>query len=90
VEDGGLYNIDDPSSLGYIGTNNYEACLIFEHGGVKRYYGGGAGVYVSAAEVLLAFHSLCWFSITFVNNVRMVRVEQVVRRWRDRQGNILP
>jgi hypothetical protein len=90
VEEGGLYAIDDDTTPNYIGTNNFEACLLFEHNGTKKYYGGGAGIYATAAEVLLAFHSLCWFSITYVNNSRMARVEKVVKRWRDRQGNILP
>ena len=71
--------------------NNFEACLRFEHAGVKRYYGGGAGTYESADEVLLAFYALCW--VTFGHKAPTgnggARIEKVVKRWRDSQGRIV-
>ncbi|MFO0761138.1 MAG: hypothetical protein U0359_31965 [Byssovorax sp.] len=89
-EEGSLYSFADEADADYIGLNNYEACLRFEHNGVKRYYGGGAGVYVDVQAVLLAFHALCWVRITFENGRQLVCIEKVVKRWRDRQGNVLP
>jgi hypothetical protein len=48
--------------MDHIGLNNFEACLRFTHNGRRRYYGGGAGVYNSADEVVKAFYALCWVS----------------------------
>jgi hypothetical protein len=76
----------------YMGLNNFEACLRFEHGGVKRYYGGGAGAYTSANQVLLAFYALAWVSFGHTHPTtgnRGAKVEKVVKRWRDSSGNIL-
>ena len=59
-EEGAEYQTDYPDQPNYIGDNNYEACLRFEYGGVKKYYGGGAGAYDSPQQVILAFHALVW------------------------------
>jgi hypothetical protein len=42
------------------GLNLYEACLKFTHNGVTKYYGGGAGTFDSAEDVVRGFHSLIW------------------------------
>ncbi|WP_437969251.1 hypothetical protein WMF04_08120 [Sorangium sp. So ce260] len=44
------------------GLNRYEACLEFAHGGVTRYYAGGAGVFDSVEPILGVFWGLIWFS----------------------------
>jgi hypothetical protein len=89
-EEGKIY---DTEVVGpdYIGLNNFEACLRFEHGGLTKYYGGGAGVYDSAEQVLLAFFGLAWITFaTHPSGHSGAKVEKVVKRWRDRAGNILP
>lgn len=66
-----------------IGLNNFEACLRFEHNGVKKYYGGGAGVYDSPQEVLSAFYALVW--VTFDVNAAgndIITIREIVRRYR--------
>lgn len=90
VEEGAEYPIDDENDANYVGCNNFEACLRFEHNGVKKYYGGGAGVYNSAQEVLTAFHGLVWVSTRAdIHGRRFARIVQVVKRWRDRNGDII-
>jgi hypothetical protein len=88
--EGKVYDIEKLNAS-YMGLNNFEACLRFEHGGVKRYYGGGAGVYDSPDEVLLAFQALAWVSFghTAPTGSEGARVEKVVKRWRDSSGNLL-
>ncbi len=44
------------------GLNRYEACLEFTHGGVTRYYAGGAGVFEDKQQILNVFWGLIWFS----------------------------
>lgn len=91
VEEGVEFPIDKESDANYVGCNNFEACLRFEHGGVKKYYGGGAGVYKSAQEVLTAFHALVWISVRAnMQGQRFARVAQIVKRWRDGSGNLIP
>lgn len=90
VEEGAEYQIDNESGAGYVGCNNFEACLRFEHNGVKKYYGGGAGTYGSAQEVLTAFHALVWICVRAdMQGHRFARVVQVVKRWRDASGNLI-
>lgn len=88
--EGELYNIHDSSKPKYMGLNNFEACLRFEHGGTKKYYGGGAGVYDKKEDVILAFYALCWVSGKTVGGKEFCKVRKVVKRWRDASGNILP
>jgi hypothetical protein len=66
-----------------MGMNTFEACLRFSHGGVTKYYGGGAGVYDSHEEVIHAFHALVWFSYEFddVGNT-LFKIEEIVQRYR--------
>lgn len=89
-EVGKVYNIYDASEPLYMGLNNFEACLRFEQGGVTRYYGGGAGVYANKDEVILAFYALVWVSLQVVGGKDFCRVEQVVKRWRDQTGEVIP
>jgi hypothetical protein len=42
------------------GQNRYEACLKFEHGGVKKYYAGGVGQLDNANEVIKVFKTMSW------------------------------
>jgi hypothetical protein len=88
--EGKIYDIEQLNSS-YMGLNNFEACLRFEHGGVKRYYGGGAGTYQSPDDVLLAFQALAWVSFGHraATGNNGARVEKVVKRWRDASGNVL-
>ncbi len=88
--EGKVYDTKELNSY-YMGLNNFEACLRFEHGGVKKYYGGGAGAYDSAQEVLLAFYALAWVSFghTAPSGNSGAKIEKVVKRWRNSAGNIL-
>lgn len=87
--EGRIYDVEELNS-DYMGLNNFEACLRFEHGGVTRYYGGGAGVYDSPDQVILAFYALAWISFApHPNGHRGAKVEKVVKRWRDASGNVL-
>jgi hypothetical protein len=72
-----------PGSRFPTGMNMYEACLKFEHGGVMKYYGGGAGIYDSKDEVIMAFHALVWMSydVDAAGDTVYV-VEEIVRRYR--------
>ncbi|MBI4703943.1 MAG: hypothetical protein HY744_22775 [Deltaproteobacteria bacterium] len=89
-DEGKIYDIEQLNAH-YMGLNNFEACLRFEHGGTKRYYGGGAGSYQSSDEVLLAFYALAWvtFGHTAPTGSAGARVEKVVKRWRDASGKLL-
>ncbi|MGH9902427.1 MAG: hypothetical protein ACRD68_11530 [Pyrinomonadaceae bacterium] len=77
---------EDPEAVGKVftpdemGMNNFEACLRFTHGGVMKYYGGGAGTYDTKEEVIGAFHALVWWSPEFdaSGNVKY-RIEEIVR-----------
>ncbi|WP_437578758.1 hypothetical protein [Sorangium sp. So ce887] len=60
------------------GLNRYEACLEFAHGGVTRYYAGGAGVFDSVEPILGVFWGLIWFSSAPNDGFR---VEQIVARY---------
>ena len=79
----------DPIAVGTMftpdemGFNNFEACLRFSHGGITKYYGGGAGVYDTHEEVIHAFAALVWYSKhpDDVGNVDG-RVEEIVWRYR--------
>lgn len=88
--EGNIYDTTELNSH-YMGLNNFEACLRFEHGGTKKYYGGGAGAYDSADEVLLAFQALAWVSFghTAPTGNRGAKIEKVVKRWRDSSGNVI-
>jgi hypothetical protein len=61
------------------GLNRFEACLEFTYGGRTLLYGGGAGVYARAEDVLPAFWGLVWVSPAQKDGFR---VEQIVRRYR--------
>jgi hypothetical protein len=79
----------DPVAVGQVftpknmGMNNFEACLRFSHGGVTKYYGGGAGIYDSPQEVIKAFYALVWitFETDAVGNDNY-RIEEIVYRYR--------
>jgi hypothetical protein len=90
-EKGKVYDIEEPTS-NYMGPNRYEACLRFQYGGTTTYYGGGAGIYTDPDTVLTAFYALVWMSNAGVNahGKSVAKVEEVVRRWRDASGNLLP
>jgi hypothetical protein len=60
------------------GLNRYEACLEFTHGGVTRYYAGGAGVIEERRRVLEVFWGLIWFSPAPNDGFR---VEKIVARY---------
>ncbi|AUX40214.1 hypothetical protein SOCE26_016130 [Sorangium cellulosum] len=60
------------------GLNRYEACLEFTHGGVTRYYAGGAGVFDDVKPILGVFWGLIWFSSTENDGYR---VEKIVARY---------
>ncbi|WP_437984830.1 hypothetical protein [Sorangium sp. So ce117] len=62
------------------GLNRYEACLEFSHGGVTRYYAGGAGVFDSIEPILGVFWGLIWFSSAPDDGYR---VEQIVATYRN-------
>jgi len=67
---------------GEIGLNNFEACLRFDHGGKVKYYGGGAGVFDKAEDVLNAFYALCWVSMdTGEDGNDIVTIRKIVRRF---------
>ncbi|WP_437336673.1 hypothetical protein [Sorangium sp. So ce394] len=61
------------------GLNRYEACLEFAHGGVTRYYAGGAGVFDSVEPILGVFWGLIWFSSAPNEGFR---VEKIVATYR--------
>jgi hypothetical protein len=42
------------------GHNRYEACLKFEHGGVKKYYAGGVGRKDNVNQVIKVFKTMSW------------------------------
>jgi hypothetical protein len=42
------------------GQNKYEACLKFEHGGVKKYYAGGVGRLDNVNQVIKVFKTMSW------------------------------
>jgi hypothetical protein len=42
------------------GTNKFEACLRFTHGGVKKYYAGGVGRKDDANQVIQVFTTMTW------------------------------
>lgn len=42
------------------GQNRYEACLKFEHGGVKKYYAGGVGRLDNVNQVIRVFKTMSW------------------------------
>ncbi|WP_437591422.1 hypothetical protein [Sorangium sp. So ce1000] len=65
------------------GLNRYEACLEFSHGGVTRYYAGGAGVFDSVEPILGVFWGLIWFSSAPDDGFR---VEQIVATYRTSGG----
>jgi len=79
----------DPVAVGHVfsndemGFNNFEACLKFTADGVTKNYGGGAGVYDSAQQVIRAFFALAWISPVYDSsgNVKY-RIEKIVRRYR--------
>jgi hypothetical protein len=88
--EGQVYDVEEKTDR-YIGVNRYEACLRFTQGGKTKFYGGGAGTYDSADEVLMAFYALAWMTPagTNANGKHIAMVVEVVRRWRDAQGNLL-
>ncbi|WP_437280274.1 hypothetical protein WME90_06865 [Sorangium sp. So ce375] len=65
------------------GLNRYEAALEFSHGGVTRYYAGGAGVFDSVEPILGVFWGLIWFSSAPNDGYR---VEQIVATYRGGWG----
>ncbi|MFN7935041.1 MAG: hypothetical protein U0R19_17055 [Bryobacteraceae bacterium] len=78
----------DPVSVGTkftpddIGMNTFEACLRFTHAGVRKYYGGGAGVYDSHDEVIQAFYALVWHSLEYEGNTLYYVIQEIVQRYR--------
>ena len=66
-----------------MGLNNFEACLRFEHNKVKKYYGGGAGVYDSPQQVITAFFALVWvtFDVNAAGN-NIITIREIVQRYR--------
>jgi hypothetical protein len=71
----------------FAGLNHFECCLRVEAGADIYYYGGGAGRYANAAEVILCFSCLVW--VARVDGDTVV-VREVVRRWRDASDTLLP
>ena len=89
-EKGKVYDIEKRTSK-YMGLNRYEACLRFNQGGTTKFYGGGAGAYSSQDEVLTAFYALVWVTIVRDSSGnKQAKVQEVVRRWRDKSGKLLP
>jgi hypothetical protein len=79
----------DPVAVGRVftpanmGMNNFEACLRFTHGGVTKYYGGGAGAFDSPQEVIKAFQALVWLSVEYDSSGNAnYRIEEIVQRYR--------
>jgi len=79
----------DPEEVGKLfspdvmGMNNFEACLKFTHGGVTKYYGGGAGAYDSPAEVIQAFFALVWTTAENDSSGNTnYRIQEIVHRYR--------
>lgn len=78
----------DPGEVGKVFApnelemNNFEACLKFTHGGVMKYYAGGAGVYDSKEKVIKVFSALVWWSRVYdaSGNVRH-RIEEIVHTY---------
>ncbi len=66
------------------GLNRFEACLELSHGGKRRYYAGGVGVFDDLERVLDVFWGLVWVSPTddggFV-------VEEIVRRFDEEEAH---
>ena len=83
----GVYQTSNTSAPDYRGLNNFEACFKFEANGVTKFYGGGAGVYTSKDEVILAFYALVWVADAGPDKVV---VREVVHRWRDAAGGLIP
>lgn len=76
-----------------MGPNMFEACLRMTINGKVTYYALGSGKnnhFHSAAEVVAVFYALCW--VQFENKLDLPRFEikEIVRRWRDRSGNLIP
>ncbi|MGK4006989.1 hypothetical protein WMF31_30485 [Sorangium sp. So ce1036] len=61
------------------GLNRYEACLEFSHGGLTRYYAGGAGVFGDLQQVLSVFWGLIWFSAAENDGYRVEKIVAVYR-----------
>jgi len=68
------------------GLNRYEACLEFSHGGLTRYYCGGAGVLSSRRDILRVFWGLVW--VELLGDDEGFRVEKIVRRYRGSRANL--
>jgi hypothetical protein len=66
------------------GLNRYEACLEFSHGGITRYYCGGAGVLASKNDLLKVFWGLVW--VEFLPNEGF-RVEKIVTQYQTRSSS---
>lgn len=77
------FDVVDVKSPDYIGLNNFEACLRFEHGGVKRWYAGGTGgaVFDKHDEVIKVFHALCWVSFQGASPNTKAKIEEIVQRY---------
>ncbi|MCK6586915.1 MAG: hypothetical protein L6Q76_04950 [Polyangiaceae bacterium] len=73
-----IYQRIDNNKPNYIGLNSFEACLRLSHAGVTKYYGGGAGTYDSADEVLKAFHALCWVKLLSPNEMNQFTEAQIM------------
>lgn len=78
-----------------IGSNAFEATLKFTHAGTSKYYPGGTGGGPGLAtkeDVIKAFQALVWLSSPPGGRPSedLVRVEQIVKRYRDKSGNVIP
>jgi hypothetical protein len=80
-----------------IGSNAFEACLKFSHGGVTKYYPGGEAEHGVAPaldtkeEIITSFFALVWLSDAPGGqpNEKLVKVEQIVKRYKDKHGSAI-
>jgi hypothetical protein len=90
VEVGKVYQVAHAKEPAWCGVNSYEACVKIEQGGLTLYYGGGmsGAAYTGPDQVILVFFSLAWYASSSAENKIVIR--EVVHRWLDAAGRVLP
>lgn len=77
-----------------IGANAFEACLKFSDSGTSKYYPGGTGggSMDNKEAVIFVFQALVFLSEPGGGQPSewLVKVEEIVKRYRDRNGHVIP
>jgi hypothetical protein len=92
---GKIFDSNRRGRLPGIGSNAFEATLKFTHLGTSKYYPGGTGGGPGLAtkeDVIFSFFALVWLSSAPGGQATedLVKVEQIVKRYRKKDGAIIP